>query len=50
LVRLYDAPGVADLELPLAEIINDIKENIGHTQNFDAAMIVLKMTDYRASI
>ena len=38
------------MDLPLAEILADIKNNIGSKQNIDAALVVLKITDYRTSI
>jgi hypothetical protein len=31
-------------------IADDIKENIGYQGKFDAAIIVIKITDFRASI
>lgn len=49
-VHLFDVPGVADLELPVAEIVVDIKETIGTAQNFDAALILVKSTDYRIDV
>ena len=50
LLRVYDAPGVGDFNIPLPQIVADIKVSIGSKQLFDAALIVVKMTDYRATI
>ena len=50
LLRVYDTPGVGDLEIPLAKIVADIQINIGTQQCIDIALLVLKMTDYRASL
>ena len=50
LLRVYDTPGVGDFNIPMPMIVADIKTNIGSSQCFDAALVVLKMTDYRASI
>ena len=50
LLRVYDVPGVGDYDLPMIDIIDDIKKNIGSKQNIDAALVVLKITDYRMSI
>jgi hypothetical protein len=38
------------LELSLKAIVDDIKSNIGHQEKFDAAIIIIRITDYRASI
>ena len=50
LLRVYDTPGVGDFNIPMPHIVADIKISIGSKQCFDAALVVLKMTDYRASI
>ena len=50
LLRVYDAPGVGDFNIPLPQIVADIKVSIGSKQHFDAALVVVKMTDYRATI
>jgi hypothetical protein len=44
-----DLPGLCDIELPLANIIDQIKIKIGKL-SFDAVLIVIKQSDYRASI
>lgn len=49
LLQVWDAPGVGDIELSLIEIVNEIKTRIGKDTIFDAALIVLKAQDYRAS-
>jgi hypothetical protein len=49
-LRLYDAPGVCDLELPLARIVADIKVTIGSDKPIDAALIFLKASDYRMNM
>jgi GTP-binding protein EngB required for normal cell division len=50
LLRVYDLPGVGDIELPTAQIIYDIKRKIGTEQEIDAALVVVKLTDVRTSI
>ena len=50
LLRVYDFPGVGDTELLMIDIIDDIKNSIGSKRNIDAALVVLKITDYRTSI
>jgi hypothetical protein len=40
---------VGDMELPIADIIADIKKKIGSEENIDAALVVLKISDYRTS-
>jgi len=40
---------VGDIKLPIVRILSDIKESIGFKQNIDAALIVVKSTDYRES-
>jgi hypothetical protein len=47
-LRLYDFPGFGDPELPIEEIVSDIKITV-KDQTFDAALIVIKSNDYRAS-
>lgn len=37
------------MELPMLQIVADIKVSIGSKQPIDAALIVLKLTDYRAT-
>jgi hypothetical protein len=49
-IKVYDVPGVGDIELPLSEIIEEISKKIGSYQVFDAALLVIKSTDYRESI
>jgi hypothetical protein len=46
-LKLFDAPGVGDYNLPLAAIVADIKCSIGSDQPIDAALIVVQGTDYR---
>jgi hypothetical protein len=41
---------VGDVDLPIAQIIADIKGNITSQQKIDAALVVLKITDYRTTI
>ena len=50
LLKVYDLPGVGDPKLPIALFIDDINRKIGSNQKIDAALIVLKLTDYRTSI
>ena len=50
LLRVYDVPGVGDMDLPVIDIVDDIKANFRSKQNIDAALVVLKITDYRTSI
>ena len=38
------------MELSLQEMVKDIKASIGHQEKFDAALIVIKITDYRENI
>ena len=38
------------MELPIVQILADVKSNIGPKEKLDAALVVLKMTDYRTSI
>jgi predicted GTPase len=49
LLRIYDAPGVGDPMIPLANIVADIKVSIGEN-NIDASLIVIKAQDYRTGI
>ncbi len=46
---MFDPPGTGDPELSIHGIIDDIKENVGHQVKFDAAILVIKNVDYRAS-
>lgn len=41
--------GVGDLELPMMQIIQNIRQTIGHQIPFAAILLVIKATDYRAS-
>lgn len=41
---------MGDVDLPIAQIIADIKGNITSQQKIDAALVVLKITDYRTTI
>lgn len=50
MIRAYDTPGVGDIELPLSIIAEDIKKTIGFDRNFDAALLVLRSTDYRLGV
>ena len=38
------------MDLPIIKILADIKETITSKEKIDAALVVLKMTDYRTSI
>lgn len=38
------------MELSLIQIVADIKGSIGHQTTFDAALIVIKLFDYRATV
>jgi len=49
LLRIYDAPGVGDMNIPLGKIVADIKESIG-SNNIDASLIVIKAQDYRTGL
>ena len=50
-LQAFDAPGVGDMELSLQQIVDDIKASIQSTETtFDAALIVLKIFDYRATV
>jgi hypothetical protein len=40
---------MGDLELMLGKIVEDIKSSIGPEMSFDAAVIVVKVQDYRAT-
>lgn len=51
MLQVFDAPGVGDLELSLLQIVADIKNKIVQKQEtFDAALMVIKLFDYRASV
>lgn len=49
-LKVFDAPGVGDMELSLDQIVADIKSSIGSQTKFDAALIVIKVFDYRATV
>ncbi|TNV80944.1 hypothetical protein FGO68_gene1750 [Halteria grandinella] len=50
-IQVFDAPGVGDMELSLINIVADIKASIQSNETtFDAALIVIKIFDYRASV
>ncbi|TNV72682.1 hypothetical protein FGO68_gene346 [Halteria grandinella] len=50
-IQVFDAPGVGDMELSLLNIVADIKASIQSNETtFDAAIIVIKIFDYRASV
>jgi GTP-binding protein EngB required for normal cell division len=49
-LHVFDAPGVGDSELPIVQIVADIKKTIGTDQPIDAALIVLKSLDFRMDI
>ncbi len=49
LLQVWDAPGMGELELSLTKIVEDIKTSIGPEMSFDAAVIVVKVQDYRAT-
>ena len=49
-IEITDSPGVGDPELPILQIINSIHSNIGHDKTFDAILMVIKESDYRASL
>ena len=38
------------MKLPISDILDDIQNTIGSKQKLDAALVVLKLTDYRTSI
>ena len=48
-LQVWDAPGMGDLNHYLELIVRDIKTSIGPETPFDAAIIVVKIQDYRAS-
>lgn len=51
LIQLFDAPGVGDMELSLYNIVEDIRRSIqSKDTTFDAALIVIKIFDYRATV
>ena len=51
MLQAFDAPGVGDMNLSLVQIVADIKASIQSNETtFDAALIVLKIFDYRASV
>ena len=50
MLKVFDAPGVGDYNLPLAAIVADIKCSIGSDQPIDATLIVLKSTDFRKTL
>ena len=49
-LRVYDAPGVGDFNIPMGKIIENIMDSVGSKQWFDAALIVIRSTDYRLSV
>ena len=48
-IKIYDAPGVGDINLPLSQIVADIKVSIG-SNNIDASLFVIKAQDYRMDL
>lgn len=42
MIRVFDIPGLGDIELPVLQIIADIDEKIGKTK-IDGALIVFKL-------
>ena len=50
MLRVYDAPGVGDFNIPMGDIIQNIMQTVGSKQCFDAALIVVRSTDYRLSV
>ena len=49
MLKIYDAPGVGDINLPLTTIVADIKVSIG-SNNIDASLFVIKAQDYRMDL
>lgn len=49
IIQAWDAPGMGDLERSLNAIVEEIKATIGPEMLFDALIMVVKATDYRAS-
>lgn len=49
-VSVIDTPGLADPKIPVDTIIAKIKSKCGTNATFDAAILVLKSTDYRITI
>ena len=50
MVKIFDVPGVGDQNIPLQQIVADIKLSIGSENPIDAAMLVVKSSDYRMDI
>jgi hypothetical protein len=49
MLNVAEIPGLCDIEIPLACLINEIQTKIGYLP-FDAVLIVIKLSDYRASL
>jgi hypothetical protein len=49
-LKVIDAPGLCDPELVFEDVIRDAVREVGFDQTIDAALIVIKTTDCRASI
>ena len=48
-IKMYDTPGVGDINLPISTIVADIKVSIG-SNKIDASLFVIKALDYRMDI
>ena len=49
-VKIFDTPGMADPQIPIALWVEKIKESILPTENIDMVLLVVKATDYRLDI
>ena len=49
-VKVFDVPGIADVNIPIEAWIQAIKDGIRSDEKIDVALIVIKATDYRIDI
>lgn len=49
-IKIYDTPGVGDVNINYETFIKEIQEKIPHSETIDAAIMVIKSTDYRVSL
>lgn len=49
-VKVFDIPGLADPDLPIAEWVEEIRSEISPDENIDMALMVIKAIDFRMNI